>query len=257
MSESEQQINRPSLFWLVTEGGRALTELGLSLPYRSYTKNKPKGDGHPILVLPGFMATDHSTKPMRRFLNKLGYNAYGWEMGRNFAKAEFIDQLIEKVEILHKSYGEEVTLIGWSLGGIFARQIAKARPEMIRQIITMGSPFRGVGKPNNAAWIYNFVSGGNTVQDVDPELIANIPLPAPVPTTAIYTKEDGVVPWELCLEDESPIHQNIQVRGSHLGLGVNMTVLDIIANRLQYRRGNWEQFEPSNIFEDLLFYPSL
>jgi len=149
-------------------------------------------------------------------------------------------------------------LIGWSLGGVFAREIAKKRPNLIRQVITLGSPFRAVVEKNNATWLYTYASGGQKVEDIDPALIAELPNPAPVPTTAIYSKEDGVVPWEYCMEkEETAIHQNIQVRGSHLGLGVNPSVLHIIADRLLYSSEDWQHFKVSSLLEDLFLYPSL
>ena len=140
---------------------------------------------------------------------------------------------------------------------MFARQIAKAEPDLVRQIITLGSPFGGIQEPNNVAWLYNLISNGERVQDVDPALIENIPLPTPVPTTAVYTKEDGIVPWYLCMEEEDHIHQNVQVRGSHFGLGVNLSVLDLIADRLLHRQDDWAYFRPNNAVKDLFFYPSL
>lgn len=261
MINEEQHVNtvsRPSLFWLLTEGGRAITELGMSIPYRKFFVNRTPGDGHPVLTLPGFMASDTSTAPLRKYLTEIGYQTYAWELGRNTAKVKFLKILAERIDELYEFHEEPISLIGWSLGGVFARQLAKAKPDKVRQIITLGSPFQGIHQPNNVAWVYNLVSGGKRIKDIDPILFENIPLPAPVPTTAIYTKEDGIVPWELCMEkEESEIHQNIQVRGSHLGLGVNPTVLDIIADRLQYCKANWEHFRPKNLVKDLLFYPSL
>lgn len=257
-SEEDHTVGRPSLFWLLTEGGRAITELGMSIPYRKFFARKDHGDGHPVMTLPGFMASETSTAPMRKYISQLGYESYCWNLGRNTAKVKFLKMLAERLEEIYEAHGEPVSLIGWSLGGVFARQLAKARPEMVRQIITLGSPFRGIHQPNNVAWVYNLVSGGKKIKDIDPILFENIPLPAPVPTTAIFTKEDGIVPWELCLEEkETEIHQNIQVRGSHLGLGVNPTVFDIIADRLLYSKENWEHFRPRNLVKDLLFYPSL
>jgi pimeloyl-ACP methyl ester carboxylesterase len=254
---NEKEVGRPSMFWLLTEGGRAITELGLSIPYRKFFSKRDEGDGHPILVLPGFMATDKSTSPMRKFMSKIGYNPYSWGLGRNTAKLEFLQTLSDRVDELYDEHEEQVTLIGWSLGGIFARQLAKAKPNKVRQIITLGSPFKGIHQPNNVAWVYNLVSGGKKIKDIDPILFENIPLPAPVPTTAIYTKEDGIVPWQLCMEEETDIHQNIQVRGSHLGLGVNMSVMEIISDRLMYNKYDWQHFQPRSIVEDLFFYPSL
>ena len=256
--KNAKEIKKPSLFWLATEIGRAVTELGVSIPYRKFFHNNYQGDGHSVLVLPGFMATDMSTKPLRKFIKKLGYSAYGWDLGRNYAELRTLDILKDKLEEIYEEHGEEVALIGWSLGVVYSRQIAKAKPEVVRQIITLGSPFRGITEPNNATWIYNMISSGKRVVDLDPELLADLPKPAPVPTTAIYTKEDGVVPWEVCMEkEETWMHQNIQVRGSHLGLGVNPSVLNIVADRLLYSQEDWEHFEPESFVEDLFLYPSI
>ncbi|MEM6963830.1 MAG: alpha/beta hydrolase [Bacteroidota bacterium] len=256
-SNKPQQTKRPSLFWLATEIGRAVTELGISAPYRKFFHKKEKGDGHPVLVLPGFMASDNSTKLLRNFIDDLGYQSYGWDMGRNTAKVQSLYVLMDKLEKIHESHGREVTLIGWSLGGVYARQIAKEKPEMVRQVITLGSPFRGITAPNYATWLYNLISDGKRVVDLDPELLADLPKPTPVPTTSIYSKQDGVVPWEVCMEAyESEIAQNIQVRGSHLGMGVNATILNIIADRLKYEKWNWTHFQSNGVVHDLLFYPS-
>ena len=167
-----------------------------------------------------------------------------------------MDLLIEKLEEIYALTGEKISLIGWSLGGVFARQAAKAKPEMIQQIITLGSPFAGLTEPNNIAWLYSLITGGKEVKDVDQAFLDDVPLPAPVPTTAIYSKEDGVVPWEMCLEKEDATHQNIRVRGSHIGLGVNMWVLSIIENRLKETPKNWKKFKPSGFLSRTLFYPS-
>jgi hypothetical protein len=128
---------------------------------------------------------------------------------------------------------------------------------MVRQVITLASPFRGISEANNVAWIYNLITGGKRVADVDPDLLLDLPKPTPVPTTSIYSKQDGVVPWEYCMEmEEDSIHQNIEVRGSHLGMANNPSVLKIITNRLMHSRENWEYFYPDNVMEDLLLYPS-
>lgn len=239
----EYKSKKPSLIWFLTEGGRASIEYGLNIPYSLFNDHKNSGDGHPVLVLPGFMTTDYSTRPLRRFLDKSGYTSYGWDLGRNYAKEQFLEELVLRVEELYVEHKQKVSLIGWSLGGIYARQVAKERPHLIRQIITMGSPFKSVNKPNHAHWMYKLITNGEGMKGVDPELLADIPLPAPVPTTAIYTKQDGIVPWGVCIEDEDELHENIEVMGSHIGLGVNNTVLDIIADRLKYSRENWVHYK--------------
>lgn len=252
-----ETIKRPSFFWAATEVVRAAAELGAYLPYQYMNRIPKDGDGHPVLILPGFLASDFSTVPLRNFIDKLGYKVHGWGEGRNFANAEYLDLLLEKIDSIYQKQGEKISLIGWSLGGIYARQIAKSRPELIRQVITMGSPFKGVTLANNAKWMYDLMTRGEGVTKIDKSLIEDIPYPAPVPTTAIYSKEDGIVPWKLCLEqEENEIHQNIQVRGSHFGFGVNPIVLKIIADRLQYREENWEHFKTEGVLEDIFFYPS-
>lgn len=261
MSTIENQIislKRPGLFWSFTEAYRALFELATYVPYKWIHRIPKNGDGHPVLILPGFMASDTSTVPLRSFINDLGYQVYGWGEGRNYASEEYLALLLEKIDHLYTKHGEKISLIGWSLGGVFARQLAKARPNKIRQVITLGSPFKNVLLSNNAKWMYDFIIKDKEETSVSKELLDDLPFPAPVPTTAIYSKQDGVVPWELCMEQyENNIHQNIEVRGSHLGLGVNPSVLQIIADRLKYREENWCLFEASTIVEDLLFYPSL
>lgn len=256
--ESFQDMSKPSLFWLSTEIGRAITEYGLSFPTRTFSGTTAEGDGHPVLVLPGFMASDKSTAALRKFIEKQGYAAIAWELGRNRGEVEVLDLLFLKLEELYEEYGRKISIVGWSLGGVLARQLAKGKPHLVRQVITLGSPFRDIAAPNNASWVYNLISGGKRVVDLDPDLLKDLPIPAPVPTTAIYSKEDGVVSWEVCVEEkETATHQNIQVRGSHIGLGVNAAVLKIIADRLLLTEDNWVHFKPRNIVDDLLLYPSL
>lgn len=256
--EDTEAIKRPSIFWLGTEIGRAVTEFSFSFPLSKFFSKCKEGDGHPVLVLPGFMASDKSTTFLRNFIADCGYTTIAWELGRNRAEVEMLEQLLEKVDAIYEEYGRKISIVGWSLGGVFARQLAKERPDLVRQVITLGSPFRDITAPNNASWIYNLISGGKRVVDLEPALLSDIPKPAPVPTTAIYSKEDGVVNWEVCLEaEETAIHQNIQVRGSHLGLGLNLSVLKIIEDRLQYSQDDWIPFKPKGLVEDLLLYPSL
>ena len=256
--EIPEKIDKPSLFWLLTESSRAIFEYGTYFPYHFLKKKQKTGDGHTVLVLPGFMASDYSTRPLRRLLKRIGYTAYGWGIGRNYANENYTDLLIERVEELYKEKNQKISIIGWSLGGVYARQLAKNRPHMVRQIITLGSPFRGISLPNHAAWVYKFISNGKSANDIDPLLLADIPNPAPVPTTAIYSKEDGVVPWQICMEQqESDIHQNVQVRGSHFGLGVNPSVLEIIIDRLQYKEENWVHFSSDTKMKEAMFYPSV
>lgn len=257
MKKGKKEVKKPSKFWLATEAMRALAEYGSFIPYKYLSSTPEEGDGHPILVLPGFMSTDTSTSPLRKYLKSIGYSPYGWGLGRNFGEESDIDRLLDLTDNLYHEHRKKITIIGWSLGGIFARQIAKARPHLVRQVITLGSPFSGLTESNHAAWIHKFITSGKGEEIIDPELLNDIPKPAPVPTTAIYSKQDGIVPWEYCLEEEeTATHQNIQVYGSHLGLGVNPSVIKIIVDRLQYNENNWQKFTPQSGIEDLILYPA-
>ena len=257
IEEENKIVTRPSLFWLFTEAGRALVETGISYPYRKFYGNGECGDGHPVLVLPGFLASDTSTSYLRKYLDDLGYVSYGWNLGRNSGKEDALYELEKILCEIYEKHEKKVSIIGWSLGGVYARQLSKLQTSMVRQVITLASPFRGISEANNVAWIYNLITGGKRVADVDPKLLIDLPKPTPVPTTSIYSKQDGVVPWEYCIEmEEDSIHQNIEVRGSHLGMANNPSVLKIITNRLMYTRETWEYFYPQNVVEDLLLYPS-
>jgi len=237
MMSNSQIIQRPSLLLFITEGLRSIYERANSVKFRQEFEPQTKGDEHPVLVIPGFLAGELSTKPLRDFVKKIGYTTYDWNLGRNYGRLEDIETLINQIDELYNDHQQKITLIGWSLGGVYAREIAKRKPRFIRQVITLASPFKGLNKSNYAKWAYWLLNGKNA-DDLDPDLLASIPRPAPIPTTAIYSKKDGIVPWSLCLEDEKKdLHQNIEVDSAHLGMGFDKEVLELIANLLsQYKK---------------------
>jgi len=236
MMSNSPIIQRPSLLLFITEGLRSIYERANSVKFRKEFEPQVKGDEHPVLVIPGFLAGELSTKPLRDFINKMGYTSYDWNLGRNYGRLEDVETLIEQVDILYKDHQQKITLIGWSLGGIYGREIAKRKPRIIRQVITLASPFKGLNKANYAKWAYRLLNGKNA-DDIDAELLASIPRPAPIPTTAIYSKKDGIVPWTLCLEDEkNDLYQNIEVDSAHLGMGFDKEVLELIAHLLSQHK---------------------
>jgi pimeloyl-ACP methyl ester carboxylesterase len=242
---NNDKISRPSELLLLLES-RTLIELGsyfALMPLLQMLPSFPKGDGHPILVLPGFMASDISTEILRRFLKSLGYEAYPWKLGRNFADFDEKERLmLERLRWLHEKYNRKVSIVGWSLGGVYARELAKAEPDLVRQVITLGSPFRGIKEENNAVWVYEWISG-KKIKDVDADLVAQIAQTPPVPTTAIFTRTDGIVSWKCCIEaEEGAITENIEVIGSHCGLGHNPMVLMHVAERLAQAEGAWKPY---------------
>lgn len=225
-------IKRPSLGLYLTEGFRALKERVQSISFRKEYTPTQLGDGHPVLVIPGFLTNDASCKPLRNFITRIGYTAYPWGLGRNYANVEDLEVLKAKMDTLYQKHGEKMSLIGWSLGGVYARELAKAKPDLVRQVITMGSPFGGLQAPNNANWIYNLLKG-KKAQELDQAWVATIPSPAPVPTTALYSKKDGIVSYKVCQElKEDATHRNVETQSSHLGMGFNKEILRIIAEVL-------------------------
>jgi len=247
-TNQKSKIKKPSFYLYITEVIRAFKDYRRLSSFKKSFKNEFPADGHPVLLIPGFMSSDVSTLPLRRFIKKLGYVAYGWEMERNIGRVEKLDLLLSRIEKLHEKHQQKVSLIGWSLGGVYARQLAKAKPELVRQVITLGSPFSGLTEPNNASWLFPLLHDGKKVEELKSDWLIDIPAPAPVPTTAIYTKEDGIVSWRVCMEQKvDAIHQNIQVNGSHIGLGVNSSVWYIIADRLRYKEENWALFKKTSV----------
>jgi pimeloyl-ACP methyl ester carboxylesterase len=248
---------RPSLFLALTEFPRAVMEFG-SLPFAMpMLSSAPHGDGHPVMVLPGFVTSDRSTIVLRNFLTWLGYDAFPWELGRNLGPKAIGAQgekLVARLDEIFDETDEKVSLVGWSLGGIMARQLARRRPDKVRQIVTLGSPFIGNPKSTNVRAAYEALTGQRLS---DPALLTYLEeshTPLPVPSTAIYTKEDGVVAWQNCVEPEHYQSDNIQVFGSHCGLGVNPVVLYALADRLAQADGAWQPFDRSGL--RAFMYPS-
>lgn len=241
-----EDIEAPATLLTLTEVPRALAELG-SLPLAApLLARAPRGDGHPVLVIPGFTASDRSTGVLRRFLTKLGYDAHTWDLGRNLGPRSIGADgrhLAARLDEIHDRSGRTISLVGWSLGGVMARQLSRAAPQAVRQVITLGSPFTGNPLASPVAKIYERVTGNRIAARRVQLGLAESHLPPPVPSTAIFTRGDGVVPWENCIEPESPTTDNIEVRGSHCGLGVNPAVLYAIADRLAQPEGAWKPFD--------------
>jgi hypothetical protein len=229
--------------WLALEGQRAFAEWLAYFPAARWLERAPRGDGHPVLVLPGFMASDESTGILRRYLKRLGHRSHPWLLGRNLGSPNFVrERLVDRAAELYARYERKISIVGWSLGGIYAREIAKLMPTRVRQVITLGSPFADVARPTSLSRFFEFASGRDLASEM-PELVERIRAAPPVPSTAIYSKSDGIAHWRACLEEEGPGRENIEVTGSHCGLGWNPLVLWAIADRLAQKEDDWEPFE--------------
>jgi pimeloyl-ACP methyl ester carboxylesterase len=261
-------VDPPSKFLLAIEG-RAIWELGAFFLSYPYLRSAPRGDGHPVLVLPGLAASDVSTEALRAYLKDLGYAPHGWELGRNLGRHDSVDgEMLDRVLELHDRYQRKVSLVGWSLGGVFARELAKKAPQAVRLVIALGSPITGCPKSTNAWRAYEFTSGkrvGRTCCTQDGGdaggasdcgfICTRARRHAPsVPSTSIFSRTDGVVAWQCSLEAESDKTENIEIEGSHCGLGHNPLALYAIADRLAQPEGSWAPFDRSVGFRSL-FYP--
>lgn len=213
---------------------RAVLELAhYAVKGRSLVSRCPRGDGRPVLVIPGFLANDLSTIPLRRFLGVLGYAPYGWGSGHNLGpRPGTALRLARRVRLLRSRHGKPVSLIGWSLGGVFARQVARYRPNDVDRVITLGSPLRGAPR-HTAPWPFSRLANRRFVRWLDNVGRIASAKPLKVPTCAIYSRGDGIVNWECCtIEDNGADCCNLEVRSSHCGLGHNLEVLQAIAERL-------------------------
>ena len=242
--EAPPAIRAPGALLLALEG-RAPWEFAASLAAAPLLRKLPRGDGHRVLVLPGLAANDLTTLPMRAFLKDRGYEALPWEQGLNLGpRPGVLDALRERVRALHRVDGQKISLVGWSLGGVYARELAKEMPERVRCVITLGSPFAGPPQATNAWWLFERVSGH---PEPDARMQAALRVAPPVPTTSVYSRSDGIVAWQCSLNPPGPLAENIEVHASHIGLGLNPLAMMAIADRLAQDPARWKPFETSGL----------
>ena len=238
---------RPGLGRLALEQ-RIPFELGAFLAASPLLRTLGRGDRHPVLVLPGFSASDMSTVPLRGIIRSQGYWVHAWGLGRNIGPTEkIVTGMVERLTLLSDRHDAKVSLIGWSLGGMYARALARLFPERVREVITLGSPYRlrdanatPVGRMFRSYQNQHVVSAADRAA-MPPE--EDMP-PLTMPATSIYTRTDGIVHWSNCIDAEGPLRENIEVRSSHIGLGVNPAAIVAISDRLARAEGDWKPFTP-------------
>jgi hypothetical protein len=199
MSASAQTLRPPSKTLMFLEG-RAIHELGAFLGALPLLSLAPRGDGHPVLVLPGLVASDTSTRPLRSFLKNRGYAVSGWRQGRNLGLRDGVQRaMVSLVRELSDTHGRKISLIGWSLGG--------------------------------------------RADEEDPRFGGSLSDTPPVPTTAIFSRTDGICAWQGCMEKPSARSENIEVESSHCGMGHHPAVVYAVADRLAQPEGKWAPFD--------------
>ncbi len=236
----------PPSSWLLASEARVVWELWAGvLSLAAVKRLAGKGDGHPVLVLPGLGATDVSTTLLRSFLDDLGYVTYPWEQGRNKGfKDEIQTEVDKKLHAIYAQHGNKVSVIGQSLGGIYARELAKRAPAKVRQVITLGSPFSGHPLATTGIRLYEWLSG-ERIEDLDFERHQAIRTTPPVPTTSVYSKLDGVVAWRCSIETDTARSENIHLRGAtHCGMACTPAALYLVADRLRQSADAWRPFAP-------------
>ena len=207
-------------------------------------------DGQPVLVLPGFLASDTLTYGMRRMLQDRGYRTHGWKLGVNIGPTDkILDGLRRRVERLAEVHNEPISVIGWSLGGLYARQLAREYPHLVRQVITLGSPINLTLDDTELTAVHRAFE---VMKRFYSEELDELGLPEPakaqllVPATSIYTQGDEIVPWNTCVDvfGAPERTENIEVRGTHVGLPQNRAVVHAVLDRLALPIGRWSHFTP-------------
>jgi len=205
----------------------------------------PRGEGRCIVLFPGLAADKRSIRPFKSFFEGLDYAVHDWGRGLNTGPDgepnAWLDDLAMHVQSLTSKNADKISLVGWSLGGIYARELGKRLPDRVRQVITLGTPFAGDVQHINVAWAYRLLNGRRPY--LDAAMRAQLRRAPPMPTTSIYSRSDGIVAWRACLQEGDAAHtENIEVAGSHCGLAWNSTVLKILADRLSQRDGHWQRY---------------
>jgi len=211
---------------------RAAQEFAATMAAMSLLAAAPRGDGHPVLVVRGLSGGNGATSTVRSYLRRLGHSVHSPRAVANGGvHAWAMQRLTGQVEELAGQHGQRVSLVGWSMGGVVVRELARRDPQQIRQVISLGAPLRSGPRVMNRA---------RTTAPKD----APGPAAMPVPSTVIYSRSDGMLDWRRCLQGDGPASENIAVHGSHLGMIHNPAVMHVLADSLAQREGRWSPYQP-------------
>lgn len=227
--EEKPVFERPSLLASMLSP-MGILELAVLAKRRNELRGLPKGEGT-VLIIPGFLANDATTLPLRKFLTKQGYTTYGWDMGLNIAQIEVtLPVLRARIKELVAEANGPITIIGWSLGGVMARELARELPKQIKHVITLGAPLDGGPGDTGAAYMLEHI--GFHIADVEAAMIAHGKTPLEMPLTVIHSKMDGMIAWEASIDHYHKHAEHFEVSSTHIGLGLDIDVFKIIAKQL-------------------------
>ena len=224
---------------------RLAGELAASHAVDLVAPRQPSGAGRPVLVIPGFRATDGMTGRLRSHLKRHDFRVHGWAQGPNIGLTDMlIDGLVERFEGIRKEYDEPVSVVGWSFGGVLARWLAHTYPGDVRQIVCLGSPWRADGEKTRATAMFERSRQKHGISDRARPMVDLLRGPVPVPCTAVFSKTDGIVPWRGCAVEAAslPPAENVVVPSSHIGMVANPLVLDVVVDRLCQDPTDWREF---------------
>lgn len=243
--------HRAPPLWLTSlEATRAIAEfLALKANRESLLRDTPAADGHPVLIFPGLMTGDNSTGTLRALLNEAGYAAHGWGMGINRGPLSAQDLEADITALVDELYeqhgGRSISIIGWSLGGLYARLAAHKAPDKVRQVITLGSPVGGSPRYTNAWRLYELLSSKKVDDQENDEYLKLAQQPLPVPCTSVYSKSDSIVAWQIAKAGPGKQQENVRMLSSHVGMANNPAVVELLLNRLAQPENDWKPFRRS------------
>jgi pimeloyl-ACP methyl ester carboxylesterase len=237
-------LAKPHVLLTAAEVFRVSVEYPSAWIFDTLAPSRAEGEGRPVLVLPGFYGTDGMTTRLRAHLRRLDYSAHGWRLGRNVGLTDrIIDGLLARFDELADRHGQPVSTVGWSFGGLLARWLAHRRPDQVRQVVCLGSPWRAEGERTRSTPMFERAAARHGLSDRAREIVDELRGPVPALCTAIYSKTDGILNWRSCSLDEDDQCENITVPSSHVGLVSNPLALAALADRLAQDPQEPEPFE--------------
>ncbi|WP_020106617.1 alpha/beta fold hydrolase [Nocardia sp. 348MFTsu5.1] len=255
--ESGPPLSKPMFALTALEVLRVAVEFPVSVGFDAVVPQRRLGSGHPVLVLPGFYASDSLTGRLRAHLRKLDYRVHGWGLGSNHGLTdEVVQGLPARLDAIHQRYGRPVSVVGWSFGGLLARWLGHVHSDQIDRVITLGSPWRPEGEITRTTALFERAARKYGLSPDARDIVDVLRQPMPVPCTAIYSKTDGIVNWRSCALDPAENHENIAVTSSHIGLVSNPLALAVVADRLAQDDSAGEPFEWGRCLRRSLFGPS-